>query len=672
MTKPAPLNEAQQQAVEHATGPLLVLAGAGSGKTKVITEKIAWLIETDRLQANQIAAVTFTNRAAREMQGRLAERLSNKSQRHGVTTCTFHSLGLQIVRQDCRLLNLRPGFSIFDAADTLQLLRELKRQQGWEQEGELEAYKNQISSWKGQLIDPTMAVSKAKDEDELAAAQAFVAYAEALQAYNAVDFDDLIYRSAQLLTKEETARTYWQNKFRYLMVDEYQDTNSAQYQLLRLLAGDRARFTVVGDDDQSIYAWRGANPENLRQLGRDYPNLKVIKLEQNYRCSARILRAANTLIANNEHIYDKKLWSAGAEGPRIEVWPCNSPDHEADKTVLDLVKQRFEFRDSHANYAILYRSNHQARLFEAKLREHRIPYKLTGGTAFFDRAEVKDLVAYLRLRVNPTDDAAFLRVINTPRREIGPATLQKLGLYAQARCTNLLPACTEMGLSTAMNDAAREKLQRFSEWFYSIDTSNAVECCEKLLADLNYRQWLVESSKNEIQANKRWDFVQEFVEWIGNIGKRLKENGDDNDLMAVLNRMSLLDMLDRQNEEEEDDAVRLMTLHAAKGLEFRQVYLVGCEEEVLPHRNCLHDDDALSEERRLTYVGITRAKQRLVLSYARKRRKAGEIVTCDPSRFLSELPEDDLKWLGKGPAVSNDERIATGKAQLASLRNMLE
>ena len=416
------LNTQQRHAVAYTGSPLLVLAGAGSGKTRVITHKIAHLISEYGINARNIAAVTFTNRAAREMKARIG-RLIETKQARGLTISTFHSLGLRLLRRDYHRLGYRRVFSIFDAQDCETLLRELTQKSS--QEHDLSDLRWRISNWKNSAQTPDEVLANAADDPTYTYAQLYSRYQRQLLAYNALDFDDLIVQPTNLLRQFPEVREYWQNKIRHLLIDEYQDTNACQYTLMKLLLGVSNGLTVVGDDDQTVYAWRGARPENIRLLTQDFPRLKVIKLEQNYRSSNRILQTANVLITNNTHLFDKRLWSNQGLGERLRIVACKNPIHEAQRIASEILKLHFRNQDNYSNYAILYRSNHQSRPVEKALREHHIPYKLSGGTSFFERAEVKDVLAYLRLLSNPDDDPAFLRIVNKPKRHIGATTLEK-------------------------------------------------------------------------------------------------------------------------------------------------------------------------------------------------------------------------------------------------------
>lgn len=664
------LNPRQREAVQYLDGPCLVLAGAGSGKTRVITAKIAHLIQHQQLSPRNIFALTFTNKAAREMKGRVNKLLADTNTK-GLNISTFHTLGLNLLRREIKAAGLRSGFSIFDEQDVFQLLKELAKKNEADKDT-LQQARWQISHWKNALVTPEAALSQAEDDFQAFYAVLYRAYLDALRAYNAVDFDDLILRPVELLQQNAELRERWQNRVRHLLVDEYQDTNSTQYELVKLLVGTEARLTVVGDDDQSIYAWRGARPENMAQLSNDYPQLKVIKLEQNYRSTGRILGAANKLIANNPHVFEKRLWSELGPGDPIRIIHCGDEEGEAERVVSELIQHRFNHSTPYSHYAILYRGNHQARPFEKTLRTHNVPYFVSGGTAFFSRSEVKDVMGYLRLISNTDDDAAFLRIINTPRREIGSNTLEKLGNYASERGRTLFAAIDELGLEQHLNARALHNLREFQQWIIRLqqiaEHSAPSKVIEQLLTDIDYQDWLQQNSSNDKQAERRWENVTDLVEWFTRLQS---EEHKGESLSDILAHLALMDILERQDEDEAGERVALMTLHAAKGLEFPRVFLVGMEEGLLPHQTSI-DEDSVEEERRLAYVGITRAQRQLIITTAQKRRRAGENMACEPSRFLQELPPEDLQWEGKGIEISKEERQERGKASLANLRAMLD
>ncbi len=667
---PDKLNPRQLAAVKHINGPSLVLAGAGSGKTRVITQKIAYLIQDCDIDARNIAAVTFTNKAAREMKNRV-KKLLNKDQSKGLRVSTFHTLGLDIIRHELKTLGYKPGFSIYDNTDSIALLKELMKKTFGDHDNQAEKTLWQISNWKSAFIQPAQALSEANgDALFTAAASLYEQYNHHLKTYNAVDFDDLIMLPALLFREHPEVLEHWQNRIRHLLVDEYQDTNTAQYELVKMLTGVRGNLTVVGDDDQSIYTWRGAQPENMALLKQDFPGLEIIKLEQNYRSTRRILHAANTLIANNSHIFEKKLWSDLGHGDPIRVLRIANEEAEAEQIVSELLHHKFVNRSRFKDYAILYRGNFQSRLFERVLREHDVPYYLSGGLSFFAYAEVKDIMAYLRLLANPEDDNAFIRIINTPRREIGPSTLEKLSHYAGERNSSLFNACFELGLTQHLPARASERLKSFCDWILALahkaENDDPIETINLMLREIDYDRWLIDNSKDEGQANRRIENIKELTGWL----KRMAKTSPDAGLGDLVARLTLLDTLERENEDERGDQVSLMTLHAAKGLEFPYVYLVGVEEELLPHRNSIETDN-IEEERRLAYVGITRAQKNLTISFAKKRKRYGETSDCAPSRFIDELPADDLQWAGEGVEMDPEERQQRGQAHLANLREML-
>lgn len=667
------LNPRQQEAVKAIEGPVLVLAGAGSGKTRVITEKIAHLIQRCGYQARHIAAVTFTNKAAREMKERVGQTLGRQYTR-GLTVSTFHTLGLNIIRKEVKSLNMKAGFSLFDDQDSFALLKALTEPELDGDKNLLKLLQSQISNWKNAMLSPDQVLEQAKQADEQMFAEFYRRYQQNMKACNAIDFDDLILLPTLLLKADEKARERWQQKFHYLLVDEYQDTNTSQYELVRLLVGTRANFTVVGDDDQSIYSWRGAQPQNLALLQRDFPTLKVIKLEQNYRSHGRILKAANILIENNPHVFDKKLFSEMEYGVPLRVIYGRNEEHEAERVVAEIVRRRFLERTPYHQFAILYRGNHQARIFEKALMSNRIPYRMTGGQSFFARAEVKDVMAYLRLLVNPSDDTAFIRIINVPKRGIGPHTVERIGELAHELHVSLYEAADHQALKTRLGAREFQSVQYFVDFMKRTarrcdHTPEATGALFDLLKLIGYEEWLYESSPSVSAAEMRWKNVSELMRWVSEMLK----GDDDNEpvtLEQAVAKLCLRDMLSRNEEEEQGDQVQLMTLHASKGLEFPHVFMVGMEEGILPHQSSI-DDNMVEEERRLAYVGITRAQQSLIFTMAKERRQYGDVVRPEPSRFLYELPQDDLEW--EEQAKANEQARETARASgLALLRKAME
>ena len=654
------LNAPQREAIRYLDGPCLVLAGAGSGKTRVITHKIAHLINECGISPNNIAAITFTNKAAKEMQERVAHIMGGRAP-GGLTVCTFHALGVRIIRQEAVHCGLKPQFSILDASDTVQIVADVA---GDSDKGIAKQMQWQISSWKNAMITPEEAAQLADNEIASVAARLYKEYERTLRAYQAVDFDDLIALPVRLFEEHPEVRERWQNRLRYLLVDEYQDTNRAQYRLLKQLSGVRGAFTAVGDDDQAIYAWRGADVENLKLLQQDYPKLKVIKLEQNYRSSRRILEAANTVIAHNEKLFDKRLWSEHGTGDQIVVTNCRDAEHEAEWVATKISAHKFEHRTRFKDYAVLYRGNHQARIIEQQLRNNRIPYVMSGGQSFFDKAEIRDLIAWLRLLVNEDDDLAFIRAITTPRRGIGPTTLEALGAYAGRRHISLFAAVFEEGLTQHLNAKQLHGVQEFAGFInrlqYRAPREPAAQLLEDLLAAIQYEAWLFEHCDTR-EAESKWNNVRDFVGWLGRKGEE-----DGKNLVELTQTIALMSMLDK--EDPDFDGVQLATLHASKGLEFPHVFLIGVEEGLLPHQSSI-DEDKIEEERRLMYVGITRAQRSLNITWCERRKSGREFRPCEPSRFIAEMGED-VKMNDRRTAapVSKEE----GKARIANLMAMFE
>ncbi|MEI8304767.1 MAG: UvrD-helicase domain-containing protein [Burkholderiales bacterium] len=664
-----PLNPAQREAIRYLDGPCLVIAGAGSGKTRVITHKIAHLVDAG-IKPSAIAAITFTNKAAQEMQERLGA-LVKLPERERPLVSTFHSLGVQIVRTEARALGLKPSFSILDADDASAIVQQALATTDRQL---LRAVISRISLWKNAMVDPAQALAQARGEPDTSAALAYREYAATLSAYQAVDFDDLIRLPVQLLRDDPQAAQRWRERLRYLLVDEYQDTNASQYELLRLLAGPRAAFTAVGDDDQSIYGWRGATLENLERLGRDYPALRVIKLEQNYRSCLHVLQAANRLIAHNPKLHEKTLWSELGPGDPVAVVACDDDEQEAESVAARLSAHRFERRGRWADYAVLYRGNHQARVLEQALRKEKIPYVLSGGQSFFERSEIRDLLAWLRLLANDEDDPAFIRAVTTPKRGVGTATLAALGEYAGQRQRPMFAALFESGLEARLAPRQLAPLREFGAFVNRMVARAAREPAAQVLDDLisaiGYRAHLFDAA-DEKQAAARWTHVTDFLDWVK---KRADE--DKSTLAQVAQSVALLSQLDRRDEDL--DAVRLSTVHAAKGLEFGHVFVVGCEEGILPHQGGLEGEEPaadqadadpawrarIEEERRLMYVAVTRARRSLTLTWCARRRRGRDAVRREPSRFLTEM-----QLQARPPARQTDQ--ADARSRLAALQALL-
>ncbi|WP_394063652.1 UvrD-helicase domain-containing protein [Alcaligenes sp. WGS1538] len=678
-TVPTDLNAMQRQAVLYMDGPCLVLAGAGSGKTRVITQKIAYLLRECGYSGRQVVALTFTNKAAREMNERIRALVDPKLLR-GLTVSTFHSLGLRMLREEAQHVGLKPRFSILDSNDALAIIQELL---ATTDKARLKAVQQEISLWKNALMGPDEAERAASSPSQIEAARVYRSYAATLIAYQSVDFDDLIRLPAQLMEENPEVRERWQHRVQYLLVDEYQDTNLCQYRLVRSLTGQRAMFTVVGDDDQAIYAWRGATVENLAQLPTDYPTLRVIKLEQNYRSVQRILHAANNVIGNNPVVFGKKLWSDLGYGEPIQVSAADDEQAEAESVAIRLSAERFERQAQWRDFAILYRGNHQARVFEQALRNLRIPYTISGGQSFFDKAEVRDILAYLRLIANDEDDPAFIRAATTPRRGIGQATLQVLGQFAAEQKLSLFAAVFQIALTDRLPERQLEPLQVFAQFIQRIqqradrvdsdleEHETAVsELLGELLRAIDYERYLYDMF-DERPAQTRWENVLELLTWL-----KAKALDDQLSLNDLVQRVALITMLER-GEDEDPDAVKLSTLHASKGLEYPHVFLVGVEEGLLPHVGRDDEDIApereaevlaqrIQEERRLMYVGITRAQRSLRLTWCKKRRRARENLVRERSRFVDEMKIEE-------PAAQEDPAQAamSPKQRLDMLKNLL-
>jgi ATP-dependent DNA helicase Rep len=674
------MNAPQREAAYYMDGPCLVLAGAGSGKTRVITQKIANLIEQFGYESKHIAALTFTNKAATEMQERIAKLLKDPKQAKNLTVSTFHSLGVKILRQEARELGLKDRFSIMDSDDCFSLVQDLAITTDKQL---IRRIQTAISLWKNGLVDPDAALKNATTEDEAMAARVFGSYVATLSAYQAVDFDDLIRLPVELFRNNEVVRDRWQRRLRYLLVDEYQDTNTCQYELVKLLVtgvGKKPMFTAVGDDDQAIYAWRGATIENLKQLQVDFPNLKLIKLEQNYRSSTRILQAANAVIGNNPKLFEKALWSEHGLGDPIKVMSMQDDEQEAEQVAIMISAHRFERRAKFSDYAVLYRGNHQARIIEQALRKERIPYTISGGQSFFDRAEIKDIISYLRLIANEDDDPAFIRAVTTPKRGVGQTTLEALGSFAGQWQCSLFEAVYKGGIEAKLTDRQLTPLREFCDFINQLEArasrvgpagsgDNAAQVLDDMMKEIAYESYLYDAF-DERAAQSKWQNVLDFTNWLKDKGNGGKHGTDpEKSLLDLTQMVALMSMM--EGKDEEPDAVRMSTLHASKGLEYPHVFLVGVEEGILPHKG---DPDAppesiaarIEEERRLMYVGITRAQRSLHVSWCKKRKRAREHVHCDMSRFIKEMKLDE------GDALPKEEETITPQNRLANLKALLQ
>ena len=679
------MNPAQMAAVQHLHSPCLVLAGAGSGKTRVITQKIARLLQPGDgadLAPSQIGAITFTNKAAAEMRERVKALIGPRAAGK-LLVCTFHSLGVRLLREDGECVGLKQSFSILDSDDVTSILRDAgattdaKQARSWQWA---------ISLWKNMGLNSEQAAAQAATDDELLTARVMKLYEERLQAYQAVDFDDLISLPLKLLNDHEHVRAKWQRQLKHVLVDEYQDTNATQYELLKLLVGPQGIFTAVGDDDQSIYGWRGATLENLKRLPQDFPNLKVIPLEQNYRSTSAILRAANHVIASNPKLFQKTLWSDLGEGEPVKLMECDNEEHEAERTISHFMMLRMNLLEKHpgdpsktdwSNFAILYRANHQARPFEQALRKANIPYKVSGGQSFFDKTEIKDLCAWLRLLLNNDDDPAFLRAVTTPKRGIGHQTLGALGEFAGQWKVSLFEALFAESLSAKLNARAVDGLHEFGRYVNDLEyrarqtfgSEDAKVLLLDWLKDIGYEQHLYDNEENEKIAAARWSNVLDFIDWVAKrCGGQIENDGgtsveaEKKSVIEIAQLISLITSLAERNADQ--NVVTLSTLHASKGLEWPHVVLAGVNEGSLPfsREEVEITPQAIEEERRLMYVGITRARLSLGVSTLKRRKKGREYVQAIPSRFIAEMKLNE----GGGPAENPREKLKRLRDEMAA------
>ncbi|HMI77093.1 MAG TPA: DNA helicase Rep [Buchnera sp. (in: enterobacteria)] len=659
------LNINQTEAVNSIKGPCLILAGAGSGKTKVIISKIIYLINNCGYQSNHIAALTFTNKAAQEMKNRISEQICTTESKK-IIISTFHALGMKIIRSELKTLGMKSNFSLFDEQDQIMLLKEISLKYLKENKNSLKTLLSFISNWKSKLLTPMQVLKLVKSKLERIFADCYKKYDNYLRTCNILDFDDLIFLPTLLFKNNLSARIRWQKKIRYLLVDEYQDTNEIQYELIKLLSNSDNNFTLVGDDDQSIYSWRGARPQNILLLKEDYPTLQVIKMEHNYRSSQRILKAANFLIANNPHIFKKNLFSELDYGSKIKVSITENEEHEAKKVVKKIISHHRIHHTTYNDYAILYRSNYQCRILEKILLHNHIPYHISSSFSLLSRPEIKHLISYLRFVVNPNDNNAFLKIINLPSRQIGSVTLNKLTTWAKKNKKSFFDASIDIELKKILTVRSINNLEKFIFWIQSI--INLVELTpydvlDNIVKDIKYEKWIY---KNTIDPNIRTckiNNISIFSKWIKDM---LKGNQTDTplNLSQIITKFTLRDVIDNTVDNHDIDKVQLMTLHASKGLEFPVVFIIGMEEGILPHYSAIADN--VDEERRLAYVGITRAKKELFFSYCKKRYQYGETLYPQPSRFLFELPQNDLIW------TENIQIKNTNQLNILSLKKILK
>ena len=668
----APLNDAQRAAVTAPSQAMLVLAGAGSGKTRVLVHRIVWQISVNALSPQSILAVTFTNKAANEMRGRIESLLDCSASAMWIGT--FHGIAHRLLRRDAEQARLPKDFQVLDSNDQQRLIKRILADLKIDDK-ELPAKEVQwfINEKKDAALRSFHLVGD-EDKNTRRFLRVYQAYEVACERSGVVDFSELLLRAYELFRDNEALLAQYQTRFSQIHVDEFQDTNYLQYAWLTLLSPHRDNMFVVGDDDQAIYGWRGAKIENIYNFKDHYPAHQLIKLEQNYRSTQRILKVANTLIAHNSHVFEKKLWSQLDMGEPLRVLAHRNEQLEATQIVSEIMHHKVMNHTRYQDYAILYRGNHQSRLVEQSLREKNVPYFISGGTSFFSYAEVKDVLSYLRLLVNPDDDAAFLRIVNTPRREIGASTLEKIGTYAHERKISLFLACGEMGLSTRLSPASQRRVKQFYDWMCAQSAQlhheeHKIAHFRQLLEQIGYTQYLREDSPSRDSADRRARNVNDLLDWLQKLMDRHGGGEADFSLSELVAKVMLLDILERGHEDEVNDEVSLMTLHAAKGLEFPHVFLIGMEENLLPHQNSI-DNDSIEEERRLAYVGITRAQRTCTLSYCTHRKQRGVHEECEPSRFLEELPQEDLYWAAR-QALPDEIKMENKRSFFANMKILL-
>ncbi|MFO7290057.1 MAG: DNA helicase PcrA [Bacillota bacterium] len=629
----AGLNPAQRKAVETTEGPVLIVAGAGSGKTRVLTHRVAYLLSEKGVHPWNILAITFTNKAAREMKERITALVGPEAEEIWIST--FHAMCVRILRRDGERIGYSRNFTILDVPDQVSVVKQILKEQDLDaKQHDPRSYLYWISQAKNRLLSPREMREQAESFREEIAARIYEAYQNKLRANQSMDFDDLLMETVRLFRQVPDALDYYRRKFQYIHVDEYQDTNHAQYVLTNLLASHHRNICVVGDSDQSIYAFRGADITNILDFERDYPEAEVIRLEQNYRSTQTILDAANGVISHNTRRKPKHLWTENGTGQPIRLFEAENEHEEAFFVAETVLRGKREGRN-YGDYAVLYRTNAQSRVLEEVLLKSNIPYRVVGGIKFYERKEIKDLLAYLRLVVNPDDDLSLRRVINVPRRGIGEGTMEKIVRYAEERGISLYRALLEaeqIGLAPRFLRPLQSFAALIRDLHGMAEYLSARELTEEVLEKTGYRESL--EREGTLEAEGRLENIGEFLSVV----QEFEQRSEEKSLVDFLTDLALLSDIDTLDEEAEGDAVVLMTLHSAKGLEFPCVFLVGMEEGLFPHLRSLEDDDALEEERRLAYVGITRAKRELYLTRARIRSLFGHTVSHSPSRFLDEIP----------------------------------
>ncbi|ENH95729.1 ATP-dependent DNA helicase [Gracilibacillus halophilus YIM-C55.5] len=629
------LNQKQQEAVKHTEGPLLIMAGAGSGKTRVLTHRIAYLLGEKEVSPRNILAITFTNKAAREMKERITDLVGSRGADMWVST--FHSMCVRILRRDIDRIGYSRNFSIIDGSDQLTLVKNILKEKNIDtKQFQPRACLGAISGAKNELVTPETYNESVNNFYERQIGEVYQEYQKRLRKNQVLDFDDLIMQTIHLFQRVPEVLEYYQRRFQYIHVDEYQDTNHAQYYLVKQLASRFQNLCVVGDSDQSIYAWRGADISNILSFEKDYPNARVVMLEQNYRSTQSILEAANHVIQHNTGRKPKNLWTQNNEGTNIHYYQART-EREEGLFVANRIEELIDEKEyHHKDIAILYRTNAQSRAIEETFMKANIPYQMIGGTKFYDRKEIKDLLAYLRLIVNPDDDISFARIVNEPKRGIGKTSMDKLEAYAAAHDISFYTAVQEIdfvGVSAKAAKALMNFGQMIKNWTQQQEFLTATDMVEEVITQTGYEEMLINDKSLESQT--RLENIEEFK----TVTKHFEETNEDKTLVSFLTDLALVSDIDRVDEEENDDKVTMMTLHAAKGLEFPVVFLIGMEENVFPHSRSIMDEEQMQEERRLAYVGITRAEEMLHVSHARMRTLFGNVNQNPVSRFIDEMPE---------------------------------
>ncbi|WP_017754512.1 DNA helicase PcrA [Calidifontibacillus oryziterrae] len=640
------LNNEQQAAVKCTEGPLLIMAGAGSGKTRVLTHRIAYLMSEKDVNPWNIVAITFTNKAAREMKERVSLIVGARAEEIWIST--FHSMCVRILRRDIDRIGFNRNFSILDTTDQLSIIKRILKEKNIDpKKFDPRAILGSISGAKNELITADEYAKSAAGYFEKVVSDVYKIYEDRLKKNQSLDFDDLIMVTIQLFNRVPEVLEFYQRKFQYIHVDEYQDTNRAQYMLVKMMADRFKNLCVVGDSDQSIYRWRGADIKNILSFEKDYPNAKVILLEQNYRSTKRILEAANLVITNNSNRKPKKLWTENEEGNKLVYYRGDTERDEAHfvagqiKELVDSGKRRY------SEIAILYRTNAQSRVIEEVLLKSNISYNIVGGMKFYDRKEIKDLLAYLRLIANPDDDISLERIINVPKRGIGASTLDKLVQYAAQDGRSIYSALDDVdfiGLSTRFANTLANFKDQIRNWHQMQEFLSVTELVEEVLEKTGYREML--KAEKTLEAESRLENIEEFL----SVTKNFEKTSEDKSLVTFLTDLALISDIDQADQDEgknSEEHVVLMTLHSAKGLEFPVVFLIGLEEGIFPHSRSLMDEEEMEEERRLAYVGITRAENQLFLTNARLRTLYGRTNVNQVSRFINEIPEELLENLAE-------------------------